>query len=214
MNCTNCGNIIPEGVPSCPSCGAQIPINMYHNMYQQSAGMYQQPVDMYQQPAGMYQQPADMYQQPADMYQQPTGMYQQQYQMPPKKKMPVAAIVAAIIAVIAIVVVLVVCVFKKDDEDKEKKYYGPQGIYVWDDYAAMGAKIELEIHGDEFTMTTLVSYDLTSWEEEDVVKGSVKVKGNEVTLTYDGEDAVLEYDKKEKTLTMNEDGFIVEFHKK
>ena len=169
MNCTNCGNIVPEGVPSCPLCGAQAPINTY-----------QQPDDMYQQP------------------------YQIQMTPAPKKGVSAAIIIGAVVAIAAIVVVLVLFVFGGKVD----------GTYVWDDWAMMGIKMELEIDEDEFTLTSYVSYDGVNFEVEEVVEGDVKVKGKEVTLTYEGEDDVLEFDKKEETLTMEESGMTIIFEKK
>ena len=142
----------------------------------------------------------------------PVDMYQQSYQPQmapmapaPKKGVPAAAIIiGAVVAIAAIVVVLVLFVFGGKVD----------GTYVWDDWAMMGIKMELEIDEDEFTLTSYVSYDGVNFEVEEVVEGDVKVKGKEVTLTYEGEDDVLEFDKKEETLTMEESGMTIIFEKK
>ena len=108
MNCPNCGGILPEGVTSCPSCGAflnnQMPVQQ-GMMQQPMMGMAQQPVQdpmmgMAQQPVqdpmmGMAQQPVQdpmmgMAQQP--MQDPMMGMAQQAAPtaMPPIKALGVA----------------------------------------------------------------------------------------------------------------------------
>ncbi len=103
MNCTNCGNNLPDNSIFCPNCGSpvqtspasasvpqqriyQAPVNEQQNMNQQpinNQAMYQQPVNN----QAMYQQPANnqaMYQQPVNnqaMYQQ-TMNNQAMYQQP------------------------------------------------------------------------------------------------------------------------------------
>ncbi|MBE5943371.1 MAG: zinc ribbon domain-containing protein [Lachnospiraceae bacterium] len=146
---------------------------------------------------------------PVDMG-QPMNMGAQPYQAAPVYAAPkknntglIIGIVAAVVAVVAIVLVLKFFVFGAKVDGK----------YVYDDMASWGMKIELEIDGDEFTMTSLVSYDLTTWEEEEVVEGSVKVDGDEVILTSEGEDVVLNYDKGDETLSMSEGGFAIVFEK-
>ena len=102
MNCPNCGGILPEGVTSCPSCGAflnnQMPVQqgmVQQPMQDPMMGMAQQPVQdpmmgMAQQPMqdpmmGMAQQPVQdpmmgMAQQP--MQDPMMGMAQQPVQDP------------------------------------------------------------------------------------------------------------------------------------
>ena len=90
MNCTVCGGMIPDGSPTCPTCGAQVAQaapQMNYGQPQQPMGGYgqQQPTGGYgqQQPMGGYgqQQPMGGYgqQQPMGGYgQQPMGGYGQQ----------------------------------------------------------------------------------------------------------------------------------------
>ena len=106
INCSNCGNQIPEGVNFCDKCGTpvvapvQAPVSeqpavppvpvetppqpVYQQpqqpVYQAPQQSYQQPQQGYQQPQQSYQQPQQGYQQPQQGYQQPQQGYQQPQQ--------------------------------------------------------------------------------------------------------------------------------------
>ncbi len=174
----------------CSNCGNDIPVGAAACPYCGAAA----PVDMNAQQA-------------------PMGMdigMQQPYQAAPayapapqsNKKGLIIGIVAVVAAIIAIIVVLKIFVFGGGKYD---------GEYVYDDMAAFGIKIELEIDGDEFTMTSLVSYDLSTWEEEETVTGDVEVDGDEVILISDGEEIAFEVD--DGDLVMEESGFELRFEK-
>lgn len=153
---------------------------------------------------------------PVDMNAQqaaPMGMdmgMQQPYQAAPayapvpqsNKKGLFIGIAVAVVLIVAIIVVLKIFVFGGG------KY---NGEYLYDDMASFGIKIELEIDGDEFTMTSLVSYDLETWEEQETVTGEVEVDDEEVILIQDGEELVLEVD--DGDLVMEESGFEMRFEK-
>ena len=174
----------------CSNCGNDIPAGSAACPYCGTAA----PVDMnaQQAPMGM------------DMGMQQPYQAAPAYAPAPKsnKKGLIIGIAVAVVAIIAIIVVLKVFVFGGNKYD---------GEYLYDDMASWGIKIELEIDGDEFTMVSLVSYDLTTWEEEETVTGDVEVDGDEVTLISDGEEIVLVND--DGDLVMEESGFEMRFEK-
>ncbi len=181
MNCTNCGNEMPMGSMACPYCGTPAPVDM--GMQQQFQQPYQQP---YQQGAPMDMGMQQQFQQP---YQAAPAM---QYQTAPtsNKKNLIIGLSIGAVAIVAIVLLLVFVVFKGGDVD---------GTYVCNYY---GMEVELEIDGDEFTMS--MSY----LGESEELSGSCEVDGDEVLLTYDGETVACDYDAKEGTIDF--DGMIFE----
>ena len=76
MNCQYCDNPIPPGVATCPSCGAQVPVQP------QPQQNFQQPQQNFQQPP-MQGYPQQGY--PQQGYPQPQGVYPGSY-MPTKSR--------------------------------------------------------------------------------------------------------------------------------
>lgn len=80
MNCTKCGNVIPEGSAFCTTCGTPVP----QPQYQQPVQPQQSAFDGYSN--GAVQQPQTQYQQP--QYQQPQAPAYDPYAAPAAAPMP------------------------------------------------------------------------------------------------------------------------------
>ncbi len=107
MNCTNCGNNLPDNSVFCPNCGSPVQTAPSSAPAPQQS-MYQAPVSEQQ---NMYQQPINN----QTMYQQPMNAQQSYspYGAPQKKKSKAPWIILGVslfllIAIIAIVIVLIV----------------------------------------------------------------------------------------------------------
>lgn len=103
------------------------------------------------------------------------------------KKGLIIGLIAGAALIVAVVLILVFFVFGGGDAD---------GTYVCSDYALFGINMEIEIDGDEFVMTMESTYD----DETETIEGECEVKGDEIILTYDGEDLACPYDAKEGTI--------------
>lgn len=138
----------------------------------------------------MYAQPENAYAQPAYEAAQPAA--------PKSKKGLIGGIIAGVVVLAAILVVLFVFVLGGGKLD---------GKYVCKDFAAFGMDMYIEIDGDKFTMVS--AYE----DEKESEEGTVKVDGDKISLTVDGETLDAKYDKKEKTITISESGISLTFTK-
>ena len=139
-------------------------------------------------------------------YGQPQGMNpmqggaQPQYAPEPPKKSKtglIIGIVVAAVAVIAIVLCLVLGVFSSKN-----------GKYVCDDYAAFGMDLSLTVDGDKFTL------EMSAFGESDSTEGTIKFKGDKVEMTAEGDTIEGTYSKKDKSITISEEGLSMTFKKK
>ncbi len=117
---------------------------------------------------------------------------------PKSNKGLIAGIIGGVVVVAAIVIVLVVFVFGGNKVD---------GKYVCGDFAAFGMEMYIQIDGDNFKMVS--AYD----GEEESESGTVKIDGDKISLTVDGETLEGTYNKKEKTISIGEDGITLTFKK-
>lgn len=81
------------------------------------------------------------------------------------------------------------------------------GKYVCNSFAAFGIDMYIEVDGDDFAMVS------TYGESTERQNGTIKFKGDKVTLTIEGVPLECTYDKKTKTITIGEDGIYLEFVK-
>lgn len=105
----------------------------------------------------------------------------------------IVGIIVGLLAIVAIAVCLILFVFNKKEN--------ANGTYVWNDWASFGLTGELIIDDDEFTMT--LTYDYEGESDSEVAEGTVKLDGDEIILTLEGDDLVCAYDSKEGTITIS-----------
>ena len=128
------------------------------------------------------------------------GGVQPQYQAPQgggKKTGLIIGIAVAAVVVIALIVCFALGLFSSKN-----------GKYVCDDYASFGMDVTLEVKGSDFTLT------MSAFGETESQKGTIKFKGSKVELTAEGETIEGKYSKKDKTITIEEDGMSMTFKKK
>ena len=130
----------------------------------------------------------------------PQGDFQPQADQAPqggKKTGLIIGIAAAAVVVIALVVCFALGLFSSKN-----------GKYVCEDYASFGVEMTLEVKGSKFTMS------MSAFGESETTKGTIKFKGNKVELTSDGNTIEGTYSKKDKTISIEEDGMALVFKKK
>ncbi len=110
--------------------------------------------------------------------------------------------IAAVVAIVAIVVILKVFVFGGSKD----------GTYVYDDLAAFGVEMSIEVDGEDCKMIVSATYEGQTESEE--AEGTIKFDGDTAKITIDGETMEAKYDSKEKTITIEDSGIKMVFKKK